>query len=142
MYLHCSTAQVKVSPNGSRIAFTVPALRGADCARALVRELPTAACGLAGMWDLAEIPAAAALEWLGDEHLLYTQPDASGRPHRAARLRVVGAGGEDTVLEEHDPARFLTLGTTKDGALVTVNANSKTSCEVLLSLRLVHASSY
>ena len=131
-----------MSPNGCRIAFTVPALHRIDCARALVRELPTAACGLAGMWDLAEIPAVATLEWLGDEHLLYTEPDVSGRPHRAARLRVAGAGGEETILEERDPARFLTLGTTKNGALVTVNANSKTSCEVSLSLRLVRPRSY
>mmetsp|Transcript_5749 Transcript_5749/g.16468 ORF Transcript_5749/g.16468 Transcript_5749/m.16468 type:complete len:253 (-) Transcript_5749:2113-2871(-) len=46
--------QVKISPNGRRIAFTVPAVRGAARARAIVREIPTASCGLAGMWDLAE----------------------------------------------------------------------------------------
>jgi protease II len=35
------------------------------------------------------------------------------------------------LLEEADPSCFLHLGRTKDGALLTINSNSKTSSEVL-----------
>jgi hypothetical protein len=50
---------------------------------------------------------------------------------KAVRRKVVGAEEpEDILLTEDDPARFVTIGQTKNGALVTVNTNSKISSEV------------
>lgn len=51
---------------------------------------------------------------------------------QAVRRKVVGAEeAEEILLTEDDPARFMTVGATKDNAFVTVNTNSKTSCEVI-----------
>ena len=47
---------------------------------------------------------------------------------------VAGPGADTCMLLESDPERFLELGRSKDGAYVTVNSNSKTSSEVLLTM--------
>jgi hypothetical protein len=81
--LHCS--QVKLSPSGGRIAFTVRTDPGSEAARAYVRELPL---GCALVWDLAELESVGTLEWLGEGHVLFTVPDAAGRPHQVPRRRI------------------------------------------------------
>ena len=80
--LHCT--QVKLSPSGGRIAFTVKTDAGSEAARAYVRELPL---GCALVWDLAELESVGTLEWLGEGHMLFTVPDAAGRPHQVPRRR-------------------------------------------------------
>lgn len=85
------------------------------------------------MWDLAEVPKVVALEWLGDQNLVYTMADASQRPYKVLRHPVVGSGGTTKIFQEPDPTRFVSLGTTKDGALVTINSNTKTSSEVRIT---------
>jgi hypothetical protein len=71
--------QVKLSPSGGRIAFTVVTDPGSEAQKAHVRELPI---GCAIVWDLAQVEGVGTLEWLGEEHILFTRPDASGRPHQ------------------------------------------------------------
>ena len=134
-----SVAQIKLSPSGRRIAFTVAAGTGREAHRAFVRELPV---GCALVWDLegcnlilalqthvfmfsfsvlrfscacpsrhplllrglpwysyqtirptpartrrTEIDNVAALEWLGEDALLFTVADAAGRPHQVRRMK-------------------------------------------------------
>lgn len=71
--------QVKLPPSGNRIAFTVVTDAGTEAQKAYVRELPL---GCALVWDLAEIEGISALEWLGEDAILFTVPDVSGRPHK------------------------------------------------------------
>jgi hypothetical protein len=47
-------------------------------------------------------------------------PEAQGR----------GAAAAELLLQEPDEARFLQLGRTKDWRYVSINSNSKLSCEV------------
>jgi protease II len=49
------------------------------------------------------------------------------------QLTGAGSGRDEVLLQEADPSCFLHLGRTKDGALLTINSNSKTSSEVLRS---------
>lgn len=77
--------QVKLSPSGNRIAFTVVTNAGTEAQKGFVRELPL---GCALVWDLAEIDGVAAVDWLGEDTILYTAPDASGRPHKACHCQI------------------------------------------------------
>ncbi|KAG5189316.1 hypothetical protein JKP88DRAFT_353149 [Tribonema minus] len=89
-----------------------------------------------------------ACEWGGetladDGHyaLYYTVPDDLGRPCAVHRVRLVPSppprraaallgGAPELVLSEPDPAYFVDVARTKDGALLTVSCNSKTASEV------------
>ncbi len=75
--------QIKLSPSGRRIAFTVCTDAGGETHRGVVRELPL---GCALVWDLAEVDTIVSLEWLGEDAVLFTVPDASGRPHKVQSL--------------------------------------------------------
>ena len=52
-----------------------------------MRELPL---GCALVWDLAELESVGTLEWLGEGHVLFTVPDAAGRPHQVP-FRQIGS---------------------------------------------------
>ena len=60
----------------------------------------------------------------------WTTAPAGGPQVVRRRVSGVGSSRDEVVLEEADPARFLQLGRTKDGAYVTINSSSKTSSEV------------
>lgn len=79
-------SQIKLSPCGRRIAFTVCTDAGAETHKGYVRELPI---GCALVWDLAEIENIVSLEWLGQDAVLFTLPDAAGRPHQVQALSII-----------------------------------------------------
>jgi hypothetical protein len=56
------------------------------------------------------------------------QPGAAGQQRQRQRLQA--AAGRELLLEERDASRHLQLGRTKDWRYVTINSNSKLSCEV------------
>ena len=56
--------------------------------------------------------------------------DATPAQAQVVRRRLSGGHGDEVVLREDDASRFLALTATKDGAVVTINASSKTSSEV------------
>jgi len=139
--------QIKLSADGARLAYTLPQAPGSDASVAIARCVATGARLRRGL-----IPGVASVEWsAGGGELLYTRPDASGRPHQLWR-RELGASGaaaaptssttpaetaaetpdDALLLQEDDAAVFLELGRTKDGAFVSVNANSKLCSEVRL----------
>jgi oligopeptidase B len=77
------------------------------------------------------------LAWsAGSDVLFYTRADAANRPHQVWRHRIGtdprGPQGDALVLEEPDERFHLGVGNTKDGSLVTVEAHSKVTSEVLL----------
>ena len=58
--------------------------------------------------------------------------------HWQVWLRELGHGGRgQLVLEEREAERFLELGRTKDGCLLTLNASTKTSSEARLYIFLL-----
>ena len=99
------------------------------------------------------------MEFWSDDELLYTLPDADGRPHKVGHIpladvmlyclshccsfdglshrvpqvmlhRVAKSGPDTCLLEERDPQWFLDVGRSKDWQYLTLTSTSKTASEV------------
>ncbi|KAL0053370.1 hypothetical protein WJX82_004848 [Trebouxia sp. C0006] len=82
--------------------------------------------------DLETLADVMNIEWAGNSALVYTQPDAQGRPFRVMKHRLGEQQEKDVcLLQEDNEDCFLALAMT-DGAYVTINSSSKTASEVHL----------
>ncbi|KAG2491785.1 hypothetical protein HYH03_009945 [Edaphochlamys debaryana] len=127
-----SIGAVKLCPSHRLLAYTLPLEGQHDAFVGLVRDTASGRLLLPG-GVVPHLAGPTALELGGDgRSLLTVAPDEGGRPARVL-LHDVSAlrpPPPRPLLEEPDPAFFLGLGRTKDGALLLLSANSKTSSEV------------
>ncbi|KAK9845992.1 hypothetical protein WJX81_007901 [Elliptochloris bilobata] len=119
-----SVGHVRLSPAQRRVAFTL--LRD-DGERGTAHVVD-----IGSGEEVDRIDGVASIEWATEDALLFTVPHPLGRPYQAW-VRQLGQGGRGRLLlEEAEPERFLELGRSKDGQIVTLNASTKTSSEVHL----------
>ncbi|KAL6784085.1 hypothetical protein ACKKBG_A04735 [Auxenochlorella protothecoides x Auxenochlorella symbiontica] len=143
----CSLIQMKLSRDGSSIAYTVDPGDGSERLQVHVQRIGSAGLGT----RLPQLEGSVSIEWSHDgSHLYCTRADALGRPSRVERVDVSAPehARPECICEEPDAAFWLDIGKTKDWRYLVVSSNAKRSSEVRVldweagegpgKLRLVH----
>ena len=113
---------LEISPNGTRLLWSVD-LVGDELYTVRVRDLDSGTI-------LDEIHDTAGACWLGDDHLVWLEPDDALRPWRAHRHRI----GDDPVADEviwtePDERFWLGVDTSRDRQWLILTSAGKTSTE-------------
>ncbi|KAL3150348.1 hypothetical protein ABBQ32_000191 [Trebouxia sp. C0010 RCD-2024] len=124
-----SIGQIKICRDQSMLAYTVDTGDGSEVYDAVISII-----GVAGQpGTVHQLSDVVSIEWAGTDALVYTQPDALGRPYKVMLHRLGQQQAADRcILQEDQPDCFLELATTSDGAYITINSNAKTASEVHL----------
>lgn len=113
------------SPDGRYLAYSVD-VSGAEEFELRLLDLAT------GIHADVRIPRTSyGVAWAADSrHLFYTELDEAERPFRVRRHALGTSPADDaTVYEEPDPAFFVSVGRSRSGQLLVIDASSHTSTE-------------
>jgi oligopeptidase B len=112
----------EISPDGTRLLWSVDTV-GDELYTVHVRNLAT-------MIDLESISETAGACWLGDDHVVWLEPDDALRPWRAWRHLVGADPDADSVLVSEPDERFwLGAGTSRDRNWLILSSVGKTTTQ-------------